>query len=176
MFEQLDMFYASALQEEEKITEQDIQDMFDKRNKQKLINPRQWALYRLIRQNSLVEHRKTTQKEICDTIAGYEWNDDVKVHDHCVAIWNDIKDLNMSFEIEKVIISKNFEYWLGDEEETKAFIDKLWSDLEPRLVRYWTYLRKVSHNGQGKLLSNQLEPISDNAREFVESYGKERIS
>ena len=177
MTEQLDLFFQSAIQEEQKLTEKDIQKAHDRKYKENLLTPRQWVLLNLIKHNSLVENRKTTQREICNTIETYEWNDDEKCHDHCVAIWNDIKDINLSRQTDKVIISKNFEYWIGDESETKSFIDKLWNDLEPRLMRYWAYLKKVERNGQGQLLSRRLEPIDDTskAREWIESYGKERI-
>ena len=145
---------------------------------QKKLTTRQWRLLDLIKINSIVERRKTTQKEICEKISDYEWNDNPKTHDHCVMIWNDIKDINLSYETDKLIISDNFEYWLGNEQETKTFIDKLWKDLEPRLVRYWAYLKKVARDGQGQLLSRRLDPIDENssARAFIESYGKERIS
>ena len=163
MVEQLDLFIESEKEE----------------TKSKL-SPRQWALYRLIKHNSLVEQRKTTQKEICDQLKdfGYEWNEDEKCHDHCSAIWKDIKDNNESYEHDKIIISNNFEYWIGNEEETQEFLDKLWKDLCPRLVRYWNYKQKVARNGQGQLFSTKLNPIDENskAREFIESYGKERIS
>ena len=86
-------------------------------------------------------------------------------------VWSDIKNLNLSYEIDKIVISENFEYWLGDQEQTKEFINGLWDDLFPRLSRYWAYKRKVARNGQGKLLSDQLKPIDDEskAREFIES-------
>ena len=29
-------------------------------------------------------------------------------------IWSDIKNLNLSYEIDKIVISDNYEYWLGD--------------------------------------------------------------
>lgn len=179
MIEQLDLF-ETAYQEslEAKATENDLQEMFDRKNKQKKLTPRQWSLLNLIRHNSLVEHRKTTQKEICDTIVGYEWNDDEKCHDHCPAVWNDIKDINLSYETDKLIIMDYFSYWIGNEEETQRFIDKLWSDLSPRLTRYWAYLKKVSRDGQGILIDrkgNVIDEDSD-ARRFIESYGKEKIS
>ena len=178
MTEQLDLFFQSAIQEEQKVTEKDIQEKHDKKYKQTLLTPRQWRLLCMIEYASLQEHRKLTQREICDSIESYEWNDDEKCHDHCVAIWNDIKDINLSYQTDKVIISKNFEYWIGNESETKSFIDKLWNDLEPRLMRYWAYLKKIERNGQGQLLSRKLDPIDDTskAREWIESYGKERIS
>lgn len=180
MTEQLDLF-ETAYQEslEAKPLESDLQEKHDKENKQKKLTSRKWALYNLIKHNSLVEHRKTTQKEICNALKdyGYEWDDDELSHDHCVTIWNDIKDINLSHEVDKIIISKNFKYWIGDKKETNAFIDRLWSDLEPRLIRYWAYLKKVSRDGQGQLLDRKLNPIDENskARTFIESYGQERI-
>lgn len=176
MTEQLDIFASANY---EKVSEEDLQKRFDKEHKQDLLTPRQWALFNLIQHNSFVELRKTTQKEICDKLGclGYVWNNDDKCHDHCTMVWTDIKDLNLSGQNDKVIISKNFEYWIGNEEETKEFLDKLWNDLEPRLNRYWAYLKKVSKNGQGQLFSTRLDPLGENsrAREFIESYGSQRI-
>lgn len=175
MFEQLDLFDTSV---EEKVSENDLQEMFDRKNKVKRLTPRQWRLLDFIKNNSLLEHRKTSQKEIVDHIDGYEWNEDEKCHDHCPAIWNDIKDINLSYETDKLIISDRFEYWIGNEEETKEFIDKLWNDLAPRLTRYWNYLKKVNRDGQGIIIDRKGNVIDDNsqARAFIESYGSERIS
>lgn len=133
-----------------------------------------WRLYNLIKYNSVYENRKTTQKEICEKLAdcGFVWNYDEKAHDHCSKVWTVISQINNSWEVDKVIISKNFEYWIGNEEETNAFIDSLWQQLAPRLCRFWNFKSKLARNGQGKLLSNRLEPITDSskARAFVESY------
>ena len=162
MVEQLDLFDTSV--EEEK-------------DENSLTN-RQKALLNYIEENSLIHHRKTTQKEICEYINGYEWNDDEKCHDHCPVVWSDIKDINLSHETDYVIISKNFEYWIGNKEETKDFIDRLWRDLSPRLIRYWAFLKKVKRDGQGQIFDkngNAIENEND-VRAFIESYGKERIS
>ncbi len=175
MTEQLDIFACSP-----SVTEDDLQKMFDEKNKQKLLTPRQWALFRLIEHNSLVELRKTTQREVCDKLGeyGYKWNDDEKAHDHCTMVWTDIKDLNLSGQNDKVIINDNFEYWIGNEEETKEYLDKLWNDLEPRLNRYWAYLKKAAKHGQGQLFSTRLDELNEKskAREFIESYNCHKIS
>ena len=172
MFEQIDLFSAS-------ITEEEMQEQHDKHYKQKKLETRQWALFNLIYHNSIVECRKTTQREICDKLGeyGYKWNSDEKCHDHCTTIWSDITKLNLSGQNDKVIISKDFFYWIGNEEETKEFVNNLWNDLLPRLVRYWNYSKKISKDGQGQLFSTRLDPISENskAREFIDAYGKERI-
>ncbi|MBR3890115.1 hypothetical protein IKJ53_06330 [bacterium] len=162
MVEQLDLFAESENEEQETNT----------------LTNRQKALLKYIEENSLIHHRKTTQKEICEYINGYEWNYDEKCHDHCPAVWKDIKDINLSDETDYVIISKDFEYWIGNKEETQEFLNQLWKDLCPRLVRYWNYKTKVARNGQGQLFSTKLNPIDENskARAFIESYGKENIS
>ena len=165
MTEQLDLFATATCDYEEEKQEKRIERKSE-------LTPRQWALYRLIYTNSLVLQKKTTQREIYESIRGYEWNDSETCHDHCPAIWKDITDNNLSFSHDKIIISRNFEYWIGNEQETKEFIDDLWQQLAPRLMRYWFYKTKIKRNGQGKLLSNDLEPITDTskAREFIESF------
>lgn len=162
MFEQLDMFATT--------NEQDLQDIFDEKTKESHLTPRQWETYRLIKHNSLVEHRKTTQKEICERVEGYDWNDKENVHDHCPAIWKDIKDNNESLEHDKIIISKNFEYWIGSDRETKQFLKDLWKALSPRLQRYWKFVSKVGMDGQGKILSNQNDPLTEKAKLFHECF------
>lgn len=170
MCEQLDLFSATCCDIEEEQKEKE-------KERHSELTPRQWAVYRLIYTNSIVLHKKTTQREIYDSINGYEWNDDEKCHDHCPAIWKDITENNLSFSHDKIIISKNFEYWIGNEEETQEFLNDLWNQLSPRLMRYWFYKAKVKRNGQGKLLSNELDPIDENskAREFIESYNPFRV-
>lgn len=173
MREQLDLFATSVCCEqpkERKVTEEDLQKEHEKQFKQKLLTPEEWKLYRIIKANSLMG-KKTTQKEICN-LMDYKYNDDPIAHDPCPRIWTMITHLNLSGEIEKIIITHEFTYWLGGEEETKVFLDKLWQDIEPRLFRYWTYLRKIKKNGQGKLISAQSKPIDEDseAREFVESF------
>lgn len=170
MIEQLDLFLESVREEQPKITEKDLQKKHDKKFQQKKLTPEEWECYRIIRENSLLG-KKTTQKELCNRL-GLKYNDDIKAHDPCPKIWTMISHINLSFEVEKIIITHEFEYWLGGELETQVFMDKLWQDIMPRLTRYWTFLKKLKRNGQGKLLSAQLQPIDEDsqARSFVESY------
>lgn len=165
MLEQLNLFAATNIDYEEKRNEE---KRFEQKTK---LSVRQWNLYNLIKHNSLVEHRKTTQREIYECVLGYEWNSDEKCHDHCPAIWQDITENNLSYEHDKIIISDKFTYWIGNSKETQEFIDNLWSQLAPRLMRYWFYKSKVARDGQGKLFDKNLNPVEDTkAREFIESY------
>ena len=141
-------------------------DIFETSDSVSNLKPRQWALWRLIEHNSLVEHRKTSQKEICDKLSeyGYVYDNNELVHDHCVAIWKDIKDNNESMEHQKIIISKNFEYWIGSEEETNLFLKDLWKALEPRLSRYWNYYKKLKKHNQGRLYDKNGNAIDDDSK------------
>ena len=154
MFEQLDLFMESVNVEEEE----------EKRLPQEShLTPRQWALYRLIKYNSLVLHRKTSKREICYCLSdyGYEWNDDEKTHDNCSAIWKDVKDNNESLEHDKIIITEDDFFWIGSKEETKKFLRKLWAALSPRLSRYWRYVQKVGYDGTGRLFDKNGNPINN---------------
>lgn len=155
MNQQLDLFASSETNEQA----EEEEERFEQKSH---LTPRQWALYRLIHHNSFIEHRKTTQKEIFEKVDGYEWNADDKCHDHCPAIWNDIKDNNMSLEHDTIIITKNFRYWIGNERETKRFLAKLWRDLSPRLTRYWFFVNKVGYDGLGKLYDKNLNQVDYN--------------
>lgn len=192
---QLDLFQASGTTEtnddskqpreikvyaENQVTENDLQAQHDKECREHHLTPRQWALLRLIKQNSFIGKRKTSQKEICDSLKdyGYEWKEkDANTNDNCSAIWNDIKEINLSYDTDKIIITKDNLYWIGSEEETQAFLDKLWNDLSPRLIRYWAYLKKAQRNGQGIFIDRKGNVIGEEsqARNYIESYGKEKI-
>ena len=163
MVEQLSLFDTTT--QEEKVEERLPQESS--------LTPRQWELYRLIKHNSLVEHRKTTQREIYEKVRGYEWNEDDKIHDHCSAIWKDIKDNNESLEHDKIIISDRFVYWIGSEEETQRFLRDLWKALAPRLHRYWAFVNKTKMDGQGKLLDkngNELNPTTSEFHKCFNDY------
>ncbi len=148
MAEQLDLFMQSAKREDEEV-----------KNEESELTTRQKEVWQLIEHNSLVEHRKTTQREIVDKVEGFVWNDDIKAHDHCTAIWSDIRANNESMEHDRIIISKNFEYWIGSERETKMFIVNLWKALSPRLTRYWKYLKKLGLEGQEDIFSEEFHEV-----------------
>ena len=134
MVEQMDIFASSVYDDTPKQEEK----------KDNSLTTRQKLLYKLIEHNSLVENRKTTQREIVDTISGYEWNDDPRIHDHCSMIWNDINKIKNCEDVNfKVIMSNNFLYWVGSDSELKEYAENYFeSDITPRLKRYWNMIRK----------------------------------
>lgn len=138
------------------------------------LTERQKEVWRLIEHNSLVERRKTTQREIVDKVGGFVWNGDIKAHDHCTAIWGDVRANNESLEHDRIIISKNFEYWIGSERETKEFVAGLWKALSPRLRRYWRYLGKLKLEGQEDIFSEEFHEVFNKYDiEMQNGWGKE---
>lgn len=169
MIDQLDLFATSFcdFEEDKKVKEE---SRFPQKTK---LTPRQWALYRLVYFNSMTLHRKTTQREIYDSLGseyGYEWNDDPTSHDHCSAIWKDVTDNNQSFEHDHIIISNDFEYWIGSKRETEAFLRKLWRDISGRLSRYWDYVKLLGYDGQGRLYDKNLNPLGSGSNLFHDCF------
>jgi len=137
------------------------------------ITPQQWDLYDFIKHNSLEEHRKTTQKEICDAFPrAYVYVERENSTDKCSQIWVDIEAINGSPNLEKFIITKRYEYWIGSEDECKQYLKRLWNSISPRLFRFWNIVTKMKANGQGKLLGASGLPINEDskARRFVEAF------
>lgn len=166
MTEQLNLF--DYQDQEEDIKEESL-SRFPQKTK---LTPRQWAMYRLIKTNSLLGHRKTSQREIYEQVEGYEWNDEEKAHDHCPAIWNDIAKNNLSFEHQHLIISDNFEYWIGSKRECQKYLKKLWNDIAPRLHRYWNYVRLLGYDAQGRLFDKNLNAIDGEVDMFFDCFNK----
>lgn len=140
------------------------------------LTPRQWALYRLIKENTEAG-RKTTQREICEKVEGYEWHTkESGSHDHCPQIWEDIngeKGINWAAQVQKTIISQDFEYWLGNDEEIDDYIGKMWfSGIYPRLRRYWALVGKRKSHGQGQIFSCEGNLIDDEskARGYIDAF------
>lgn len=131
----------------------------ESRLSQEELKERREKLFDLIKHNSLIENRKTTQAEICEKISGYKYVESNATNDHCTAIWSDINKINNDSTIDAVIITKRYKYWIGSKEETKAFLKKLWKDLSPRLQRYWFFVKKIGFDAQGSLFDKDLKPL-----------------
>lgn len=139
------------------------------------LTPQQWDLYELIKHNSLIERRKTTQKEICDIFPNaYAYVDRPNSTDKCTQIWVDIQAINESPNLEKFIITERYEYWIGSERECKRYLKRLWNSISPRLLRFQNVVRKMKADGQGKIIGASNLPIDDNskARRFIEAFNE----
>lgn len=123
----------SNYKESKKLTKEDIKE-------------RQKRLAFLVQQAS--EYGYTlTQRDVVDNLPNdYHWSN--KGHDHCSAIWKDIKDINESDDYSFIIIADNFTYRIGSKKDTEEYLKKLWDTLKPRLHRYWLFKKKLERNGE----------------------------
>lgn len=135
----------------------------------KTLNNRQLTTLKVITENTL-KGEITIQQELywaypsSEYYDGYRWSRDEKSHDRCSAIWSDIEKINMSNEVDKIIIPKNFTYKIAEsEEEAKELADYYLKKALLSLRRHRTIVRKMRLNGQGKLLDED---------EYFETYLK----
>ena len=145
-----------------------------KQEKELKLTTRHWALYNLIKQRTLAG-LSTTCKDICDALPEHYTLNTKQTHHYsnCPQIYKDCQDLNLSAEIEKVIIPNDNDFHIATcEKEAKAYAKKLAVRGAHRFKRYWAILDKCEADGQGKLVSCQNKQIDDEsrARRFVESF------
>lgn len=132
------------------------------------LKTRQWQLFNYLLANS---DRAVTQRELIDNIGEYEESGKLS-HDRCPTIYTDIDKINKSKEIDKIILMDNFNYKIASKEEAIDFANYYLKKALKALKRYWTLIDKINKDGQGKLLSNQDNPIDDKskAKRFIETF------
>lgn len=134
------------------------------------LTPRQWSLYNLLRSEP---DRWFTQKEICEAVDGYVYNDEITRHDHCPTIGNDKKIINDNPQVDKIIVMKDncFKIATYEEymEERKSHIRRLKSQVAQ--IQAMDY--KAHRDGMGKILNNIFEELKDDNKQFHETFIKE---
>ena len=127
-----------------------------------------WQLYKLIKDNPDI-----TIAEIARSMPEYYY---IKESEHnftnCPNIYKDIDYLMNSARIEKIIIKDNGHCRLGTEDECIEYANKLYIEAKRLMAKYGAISRRISKDGQGKLLSNSGRVIDEHslARPFVETY------
>lgn len=149
------------------------------------LTPIHWELYRLIEGRTLDTEEKVSQREIYEHLKakGYDvsWKDSQNQHnDHCRWLWNLIHEINVSMEVDHIIVhDQDYNYCLGSESETLALWWHYYQRSETAKERHVAILAKISQNGQYKLFSNQGKPIDEKSlvklyHETFNSKGKKK--
>lgn len=145
---------------------------------EKKLNSKQWRLYNFIK--FITEQgRWTDKKEICtelnDLYSLQTTKNETSEINNCPAIYQDIKAINNSDEIEKIIIVDSNKIYLGSEQQCYDYAEKLKAKAIKLLKRSWTIHSKAISDGQGKIISCQGNVITEEskARDFVEAFVKE---
>lgn len=114
---------------------------------QKELNSRQWALYNLLRDNP---DRFFKQSEISERIPEYEATEDGAFHDSAARLQmtRDIRALNDSPIIQKIIISTTNGIKIANKEEFQTYISREYASIFRRLKRTRRKAQKGGLDGQ----------------------------
>lgn len=154
----------------------------EKTKEPKKLTPRQWWLYRFLTSRSKEWH---SEQEIC-----FQCNFDPEYHGQnykknwrnekgskCPAIWEDMKAINLSYEVDKVIITKGrmFKAASSKKEAETEYVDAMKRRAIRALMCYGAIKRKIKADGQGKLVSLAGVQIDDESRakRFIETFADE---
>jgi hypothetical protein len=161
------------------------------KNKEIKLTPRQEWLYDYLKRSFLMNpNQYIEQITIINALAfdikegiykhddRYFYNTNPKCHDHCSAIWSDVKAINNSYKKDKIICVKDLTYKIAkDRAEALEFANKLKKDALKKLERHWRIIDKIRRDGQGKTVSNDNVAIDEKsrAREYYETFIKTDI-
>lgn len=117
------------------------------------LTPRQWKLYELLKENS---HRWLTQLQIQKYLSReYPYDEKEETfHDSTtrIMIMLDIKELNNSDVIQKIILSTSHGNKIANEEEYKQWSRRKWISLKKQIARMAWKDKKAKLDGQMKLV------------------------
>lgn len=144
----------------------------------KKLTTRQWRLYELLVATaewksdywvSKIDIAYYVNANCEDT---YNISCDDRTHDICSTINLDRLAINNSLEVDKIILIKDNMLKIATEEEAIELEQELHNQAMKLLGRMSFIQEKRRRNNQGKVLSNQLNPIDENsmAKEFHETF------
>lgn len=134
------------------------------------LTTRQWKLYELLKDNS---DKWLTQREIYERLKDHyrkEEFDEANFHDSGVRYWQtlDIRRINESGVIQKIILSTPQGIKIANEEEYKEYSINRWKSIKGMIKRLAWKDHKAKLNGQMKLVFGD-----SMARDYFETFAEE---
>ena len=132
--------------------------------KTKKLTTRQWELYKYLISN-YDEDVYISKEKICEDLPKYYKiiKEETRV---CRAIENDVRVINSSNIIQKIIVSNKFGYKIGSEKEVNDYIKKRFKRDLKSLKLDWFLARKVNMDGQMRIAFGK-------ERDFIETFVSE---
>ena len=142
------------------------------------LTTRQFGLYVLLVTVAKVDPVRWVDKlEIADYLGNdyYTINTSKHAHDVCSTMNLDRITINNSLEVDKIILIKDNTFKIATEQEAIQLEEELYNQAMKLLERKSMLVAKRLRNNQGKVLSNQLNPIDDKSRaeKFHETFVEE---
>ncbi|MFA5749603.1 MAG: hypothetical protein WC927_05930 [Bacilli bacterium] len=144
----------------------------------KKLTTRQFRLYDLLVAVAKADPVRWVDKlEIADYLGNdyYTINTSKHAHDVCSTMNLDRITINNSLEVDKIILIKDNTFKIATEQEAIQLEEELYNQAMKLLERKSMLVAKRLRNNQGKVLSNQLNPIDDKSRaeKFHETFVEE---
>lgn len=134
------------------------------------LTTRQWKLYELLKDNA---DKWLTQREIYERLKDHyrkEEFDEANFHDSGVRYWQtlDIRRINESGVIQKIILSTSQGIKIANEDEYKAYSINRWKSIKGMIKRLAWKDHKAKLNGQMRLVFGD-----SMARDYFETFAEE---
>lgn len=189
MTDQLDLFLAThedleeqAKKEQQRKQQAQLLERLEKQRQErqdfltKTLTTRQHRLVNYLEEH-FVNGKYFTIEEICAAELGYELNTNPKSHDKCVALGNDIRQINWAIASRYSIIVKNKKGSCKLCESKQEFDKWKQGELAP-LERKWKYLNtleyKADRDGTMPLINLKDRALEEDEYEFVDVYKGEK--
>lgn len=136
------------------------------KEKEKKLTTRQWCLYNYLKDMYNINNKYISKQEICEALPEhYQIKEGEKRT--CVAIEYDVRMINESPTIQKIIVSNKNGYKIGNEEEVTQYLNKRFRRDGRNMKLNWQLANKVALDNQTKL------QLFGNERDFIETFIKE---
>lgn len=126
----------------------------------KALNKRQWILYRYLKKR-YKDNKYISKKEICTDLKNYSYNENETRL--CRTIESDVRTINESDEIQKIIVSNHEGYKIGNKEEVEQYLNRRFNRDYENIKLNWKLAKKVS-------LDKQMRLTFGNERDVIETY------
>ena len=130
--------------------------------KEKKLTPRQHALRRYIEEH-FESGKYITIEEICAANIGYTLNTDPKIHDKCVELSRDVKEINFCTTEHRKIIVKD-KYGSIKLAESQEEVDKFLAPIYKAAIKKFQYCAAIGN----KALKNGTIPFINQAGRVLE--------
>lgn len=128
---------------------------------------RQKELYKLLMSQP---NHWFTQKEICDSICGYEYIEDDR--NHCVEIGNDRLVINEDSSIDKIITTRKHCFKIATYDEYKRERNSHICRLKTQVAQLKAMDRKYHQDGQADIYDEELNELNSDIEKYHETFTK----
>lgn len=130
------------------------------------LTPAQWELYRYLKENYSPE-RFISKAEICEALPNWYQMKENETRT-CRDIEFDVRAINDDETIQKIIVSNNKGYKIGDKDQVDTYLTSRMLEALRSLKLTWKLLKKAKANNQCRITFGA-------ERDYIEAFMREEI-